>query len=165
MNNLAGEKNKKTEASFVPVTGQLQANVTFSPGQSAKIESVTIANLGQGDPPLLESKDLSVSVVAIVDGDERPNIAVMLEQAYGVGITSIATHAEGIAPASLGCGRWKITLTFTDLPLHSGEYVVSAYLFDAKGLVVYDEWFQYQSFRYFNPTMTPGLVQLPHIWS
>ena len=59
---------------------------------------------------------------------------------------------------------WQAVLTFPDLPLHSGEYVVSAYLFDSAGVVVYDEWYQYLHFRFVNPRLTPGLVRLPHFW-
>jgi len=90
---------------------------------------------------------------------------VMLEQAHGVGITSVATHADGSVPVNLGQGRWRSTVTFPELALQSGEYVVSGYLFDSKGLVVYDQWYQYLYFKFEYPTLTPGLVRLPHFWS
>jgi lipopolysaccharide transport system ATP-binding protein len=106
-----------------------------------------------------------VTVEAQVLDAEQPHIAVMLEQSHGVGITSVATHADGARPVALGAGRWRSVCTFPALPLHSGEYVVSAYLFDSKALVVYDEWYHHQHFRFENPTLTPGLVQLPHHWS
>lgn len=92
-------------------------------------------------------------------------MAVMLEQYHGVGITSVATHAEGVQPQRMPNGQWRVTLTFPDLPLHSGEYVVSAYLFDSQGLVVYEEWYQYLHFQWVSPSLTPGLVRLPHFWS
>ena len=56
-------------------------------------------------------------------------------------------------------------LRFPNLPLHSGEYVVSAYLFDESGLVLYDAWLHYQDFRFVSPTLMPGLVRLPHDWT
>jgi lipopolysaccharide transport system ATP-binding protein len=113
----------------------------------------------------LQSSDLVVTVDAHVESGEQPHIAVMLEQSHGVGITSVATHADGARPIALGAGRWRATVTFPALPLHSGEYVVSAYLFDSKALVVYDEWYQYLHFKFEYPTLTPGLVRLPHSWS
>jgi lipopolysaccharide transport system ATP-binding protein len=116
-------------------------------------------------PPLLQSRDLAVTVTARVNSGERPNFAVMLEQSHGVGITSVATHAEGAVPTEIAPGLWRITLTFTALPLHSGDYVVSAYLFDATGLIEYDKWYQHQHFRFVYPSKTPGLVRLPHRWS
>jgi lipopolysaccharide transport system ATP-binding protein len=134
-------------------------------GTHASILSVAIRNLGPGAPPLLRSKDLSVTVeVQMLDG-EQPQIGVMLEQAHGVGITSVATHADEAIPVNLGQGRWRSTVTFPDLALQSGEYVVSGYLFDSKGLVVYDQWYQYLYFKFEYPTLTPGLVRLPHSWS
>ena len=134
-------------------------------GASAAIVSVQVADLGAGNPALLESKDLKVTVIARMSTTERPNIAVMLEQSHGVGITSVATHAEGFAPVQIGDRLWQATLTFTDLPLHTGEYVVSAYLFDSQGLVVYEQWYHHLHFRFVNPSLTPGLVRLPHFWS
>ena len=135
------------------------------PGASAAIVSVQVADLGVGDPPLLDSKDLKVTVTARMSTAERPNMAVMLEQSHGVGITSVATHAEGFAPLEIGERLWQATLSFPDLPLHTGEYVVSAYLFDSQGLVVYEQWYHYLHFKFVNPSLTPGLVRLPHFWA
>jgi lipopolysaccharide transport system ATP-binding protein len=55
-------------------------------------------------------------------------------------------------------------LTLTDLPLHSGSYALSFYLFDAQGLVVFDEWKDHIVFDWISPSLTPGLVRLPHVW-
>ena len=119
--------------------------------------------------PTLKETDLVITVEAAAHGDEMPSIGVMLEQHPGVGITSVATHAEGIALNVVaqkdGFTTWKVTLTFNDLPLHSGEYVLSFYLFDAQGMLVYDEWKDYLQFLWVSPSLTPGLVRLPHSWS
>ena len=132
---------------------------------AARILSLTIADLGAGDPPLLESADLVATIVVRGSGVERPNIGFMIEQSRGSGITSLATHEEGAHPVQMPDGSWRSVVTFPDLPLHSGEYVVSAFLFDASGLVVYDEWLQYLSFSFVSPTLMPGLVRLPHRWT
>ena len=134
-------------------------------GPGASLVSVSIASLGQGELPLLESEDLVVTFVARGRGDECPNFGYMIEQSKGSGITSLATHEEGGRPVRLSDGTWRIVLTFPDLPLHSGEYVVSAYLFDESGLVLYDAWLHYQRFRFVSPTLMPGLVRLPHTWT
>ena len=109
-------------------------------------------------------KDEHLDLAVRLHGQERPNVGFMIEQSRGVGITSLATHEEGAAPQPLGDGLWRSVLTFPDLPLHSGEYVVSAFLFDASGLVVYEQWFQFLHFRFVTPTLMPGLVRLPHRW-
>lgn len=133
---------------------------------TAHIVAVDVANLDTSIPPLLCATDLAVTVRArTAVGDEAPSIGVMLEQSHGVGITSLASHVEGAQPRQLEDGLWEMTLTFPDLPLHTGEYVVSAYLFDHKGLVVCDEWKACTTFTFVYPTQTPGLVRLPHFWS
>jgi lipopolysaccharide transport system ATP-binding protein len=135
------------------------------PDATATIVSVDIAHLSDGDPPLLESRDLVVTITVRGRGQERPNVGFMIEQSRGVGITSLATHEEGMTPQPLGDGLWRSVLTFPDLPLHSGQYVVSAFLFDTSGLVVYEQWYQFLHFRWVTPTLMPGLVRLPHYWS
>lgn len=135
------------------------------PGTRGSIVAVTVADLNDDTPPLLQSADLTITVdVQLADG-EQPQVMVMLEQSHGVGITTVATHVDKVRPVQLGEGRWRVAVTFPELPLHSGSYVVSAYLFDSKALVIYDEWYQYLHFRFENPTLTPGLVKLPHTWS
>jgi lipopolysaccharide transport system ATP-binding protein len=131
----------------------------------ARILAVELANLGEGDPQLLNSRDLVATITVRGRAAERPHIGFMIEQSKGVGITSLATHEEGAVPNDLGEGRWQSVLTFPNLPLHSGEYVVSAFLFDESGLVVYDQWFQFLHFKVVSPTLMPGLVRLPHHWS
>jgi lipopolysaccharide transport system ATP-binding protein len=131
----------------------------------ARLVSVNVANLGADTPPLLCATDLVVTIRAETPTAEPPSMGLMLEQAHGVGITSMASHAEGASPRLCSDGLWEITLTFPDLPLHTGEYTLSAYLFDTKGLVVCDEWRNCVHFKFTYPTQTPGLVRLPHRWS
>lgn len=147
----------KPEPGFLPVTGV-----------RAEIVSFQVANLGAGEPPLLLSPDLSVTVRARVHADECPNIGVMLQQVNGTsitGITSVTTHLDGFKPVQQADGLWQAQLTFPELPLYSGEYALSAYLFDSTGLLVYEERLRCQFFRVAYPSLVPGLVRLPHRWS
>ena len=161
-----GERQPIDSTQPATSTVQPEASRPHSPARSRNaIVAVEVAGLGEGQPALLQSRDLVVSVQAKLESGEQPHMAVMLEQSHGVGITSVATHADGAVPTDLGGGRWRATVTFPDLPLHSGEYVVSAYLFDSKALVVYDEWYHYLHFKFEYPSLTPGLVRLPHSWS
>ncbi len=135
---------------------------------TACILSVDVKDLAEpvGDQPgLLQSQDLVVTITARGRGNERPHIGFMIEQSKGVGITSLATHEDGAAPRQLPDGSWQTVLTFPELPLHSGDYVISAFLFDETGLAVYDEWFQFLHLRFIFPKPLPGLVRLPHHWS
>ena len=136
---------------------------------SARIQTPPAIDLAHEGAPAVPGPDLVVEVEAVTAGSERPSFGVMLEQAHGVGITSMAQHADGALPTLIGesdgWSQWCTRLTFPDFPMHSGEYKLSFYLFDANGLVVYDEWKDHLSFHWTNPSLTPGLVHLPHRWS
>ena len=131
---------------------------------SAMILSCEIADLSDGKPGLLGSKDLVATITVRGKPGERPNIGFMIEQDRGVGITSLATHEEGAAPVPLGDNLWRSVLSFPNLPLNSGDYELSVVLFDETGLVTYDLWFKYTVIRFVSPTLMPGLVRLPHHW-
>ena len=133
--------------------------------RSAGIDAVVVHGLGEGAPPRLAGPDLVVEVTAHAPVGERPNVGVMLEQANGVGITSVGSHVDEVPMRALANGCWQLAVRFPDLPLHSGEYVVSVYLFDSAGIVVYDEWLHCQHFLWIDPASTPGLLRLPHQWS
>jgi lipopolysaccharide transport system ATP-binding protein len=157
--------SKQPEAAAPGAGPAAAVRKALEPGQRGTIREVTIGPLQPGPQPLLQGDTLEVTVLAQVAGDEEPNVAVMLEQVGGVGITSVATHVDGAHAVRLPDGNWRATVTFPELPLHSGEYVVSAYLFDAQGILVYDEWFKYARFLYASPARLPGLVSLRHRWS
>lgn len=135
----------------------------------AHIEAVNLPDVvEQSDAPCgrLVSPHLRITVRAHAPAGERPNVGVMLEQAGGgVGITTAGTHVDGVNVMQDESGAWVATVTFTNLPLHTGQYSVSVYLFDAMGLVVYDEWKDCARFQHVFPQSTPGLVHLPHVWS
>ncbi len=147
------------------VTASALAAKVPDAGKRAELVALEIADLAAGDVPLLTSSDLKITLYARAPSTERPCFGVMLEQAHGVGITSVATHVDGAAAEQIEPGLWRAILTFPELSLHTGDYVVSAYLFDSSGMVVYDEWKRHQTFGWIYPRSTPGLVRLPHEWS
>ena len=140
------------------------ATAPVTPVAGAEIVSFEVANLSDDTVPLLLSPDLVVTMTARVPGDEEPNFSLMLEQLKGAGITVVGTHTDGARPVRQADGLWRIRLTFPALPLTSGEYVLSPYLFDSSGLVVYEERLGYFPFRVEYPSIWPGLVRLPHHW-
>ena len=145
-------------APMAPVTASV------APVAGAEIVSFEVASLSNDPVPLLLSPDLVVTMTARVPGDEVPNFSLMLEQLKGTGITVVGTHTDGVRPVRQADGLWRIRLTFPALPLNSGEYVLSPYLFDSSGLVVYEERLGYFPFRVEYPNIWPGLVRLPHHW-
>jgi len=159
---------QRQEVQQPAATPQAAPPPVLKAAHEACLLSVEVKDLAapvDGHPGELQSRDLVVTITARGSGDERPHMGFMIEQSKGVGITSIGTHEDGAFPRRLPDGNWQVVLTFPDLPLHSGDYVISAFLFDATGLVVYDEWFQFRHLRFIFPKPLPGLVRLPHHWS
>jgi lipopolysaccharide transport system ATP-binding protein len=140
-----------------------------TPKRAAAITQARVDGLQGMERRVLQTPNVRITMQAVTDDEAPPSMGFMLEQYKGVGIMSMATHAEGVQPVALGRKQgqteWSITLTLTDLPLHSGTYVLSFYLFDAQGLVVCDEWKDHIVFDWISPSLTPGLVRLPHVWS
>lgn len=161
------QENKKeilgTEKNSLPVDPLLEPRESYQK-KLAKIVSVHVSHLNNDEIPLLMTSDLVIMVAAEAQEDDVPNIAVMLEQAVGSGITTVATHTDGVNVQREVDGMWRVTLKFPDIPLFSGEYVLSVYLFDSTGIIVYDEWLKCQYFRIIYPSVIPGLVRLPHVW-
>lgn len=153
-------------------TVSMPVPTVLSPNRRAALLDAVVLNMRSDADgamlPLLKGPDLTISLQAISTDDEPPSFGVMLEQLHGVGVTSVAMHAEGARPLlsidDSGKRIWQIALTFDQLPLHSGQYVLSVYLFDAGGLVVLDEWKNHITFDWVSPSLTPGLVKLPHRW-
>lgn len=115
--------------------------------------------------PVLPGPDLLLELRAHVPGDVAPSFGVMLEQLHGVGITAVTMHSQaGVQPVRQADGSWAMRLRFPALPLCSGDYVLSAYLFDGSGLIVLDEWLRFLPLRFVSEQPLPGLVHLPHVW-
>lgn len=172
------DRVQRSSSSAAPACGPVasdrdKAAILALSGKRASLRDVHVQDLFLADSPdavaQLTGSDLVIRIRAISISDEAPSVGVMLEQFHGVGITSVATHAEGATLEALhsdnGWTTWQVTLTFQQLPLHSGQYVLSFYLFDAQGLVVYDEWKDHIVFHWLSHSLTPGLVRLPHRWS
>ena len=160
---------REKEATAAAPAQALQASEQAAPSanvlsQGAKLVSVEVENLGVGELPLLQSPDLVVCMRAQLPPNETPQFGVMLEQLHGPGVTSAGTHYDNIVPTYLGNGLWQAKLRFPNIPLFSGQYTISAYLFDFQGLVVYEEWLYCIKFQHIFPDSTPGLVRLEHRW-
>ena len=151
------------------IAAELASKTSLMHGKRAALASASVAGLGERSGATLQGSDLIVHVEAVTSNDETPSIGIMLQLYQGSGVTSVATHADNVKPTAvlraLDSTSWEVTLTFPDLPLHSGYYSLSFYLFDGQGLVVYDEWMNYIQFHWVSPSLTPGLVHLPHRWT
>lgn len=153
-------------AQSVREVGQVKA-LLVPDGSRPALMSFEVLNVQADEvdaPWRLQGPDLVVRITARMPEGECPSLALMIEQAHGVGITTTGTHADGVRPRSLGDGIWQAEVVFADLSLHTGEYMLSAYLFDEQGMTVYEEWPACVRILQVYAETTPGLVRLPHEW-
>jgi lipopolysaccharide transport system ATP-binding protein len=130
-----------------------------------RLLDVILEGITDDDPPLLVADDLKITVKAWVQNENKPpHLGILIERSDGVWVSGIGTHLDGLSPVRIDASHWRITLCFPNLPLLSGEYVVSAYLFDSTGLVVYEEWLKCQRFNVISDKNKIGLVELVHEW-
>ena len=108
------------------------------------------------------------SVKNYIYGDPVYELALAADGTFlGVrvrGFGNLGASITGVAPLPLGEGRWRARVRFPALAVHTGEYVLSVYLFDSQGLVVYEQWMRCVHFRHVYALSMPGLVRLPHVW-
>ena len=74
-----------------------------------------------------------------------------------------ATHFDGGEPFS-GAGRHRVAIRLPELPLLSGDYVLSVYVLDDTGLQVLDMAEGIRPFRVLQNRREFGFVWLPHQW-
>ncbi len=166
----AYETHLRKENASEPAPEKVVALRPPTAGQSAgclgKITGVNLDGVVAGDRPLLLGGHLAVAVTAWLKEDQPPpHIGILLERSDGVWVYGVGTHMEGVAPEPLGEGLWRAILHFNEIPLLSGEYVLTAYLFDSTGLVVLEEWTRCQTFEVISATREVGLVRLDHHWA
>lgn len=171
--HVRGQQDDTAQQAIQAAVPATESAALLPPDRKAALHSAKVHHLEAGlqpkDHARLTATDLSITIRATTSSEEAPSFAVMLEQYKGVGIASVSTHADHATPEKVPVENslcvWETTLTFTQLPLHSGTYVLSFYLFDGQGLVVFDEWKDKIVFDWSSPSLMPGLVRLPHTWS
>jgi len=98
---------------------------------------------------------------------ERPDlgfhVGVGIDRVDDVQVLSFATHLEGREPFT-GRRRYSLYLEMPEQPLNRGEFSVYVFLFDERGLHVYDREILLRAFRIDSPSFTVGLVRAPHAW-
>jgi lipopolysaccharide transport system ATP-binding protein len=96
--------------------------------------------------------------------DGRAPVALIgLVRADGTPVYGVASDHDGARANADGDGRFRLTLSFPDLPLLPGGYAVRAHAMDPEGLRVHDTL--EVEFTVRGRSRALGLVALPHRWS
>jgi lipopolysaccharide transport system ATP-binding protein len=67
-----------------------------------------------------------------------PVVLVGLVRADGTPIYGVATDMDGVTPERIGAQRFAFSLTFPQLPLLPGKYIVRAHALDPEGVRLFD---------------------------
>ena len=91
-----------------------------------------------------------------------PVVLVGIVRADGTPIYGVATDMEGVAPTRLAADRFAFAITFRDLALLPGKYVVRAHALDPEGVRLFDH--VERSFVVTGASREMGFVRLAHRW-
>jgi lipopolysaccharide transport system ATP-binding protein len=90
-------------------------------------------------------------------------VLVGLVRADGTPIYGVATDMDGVTPERIGAQRFAFSLTFPQLPLLPGKYIVRAHALDPEGVRLFDN--VEMPLLVEGATREMGLVRIDHGWS
>jgi len=92
------------------------------------------------------------------------HVAIGINRAEdGLPIASFATHYAGLEPLG-GASPQHLTLEVPELPLAKGDFSLTVFLLDERGLHVHDQRHVPEAFSVVSPRFVPGLVEIAHRW-
>jgi len=117
------------------------------------------------DPPerIAAGAALAVAGEVYSPDDRTPVVLIGLVRADGTPIYGVATDMDGVAPVRTAPQRFAFSLTFPELPLLPGKYVVRAHALDPEGVRLFDN--VEQPFIVEGATRELGLVRIGHDWN
>ena len=117
------------------------------------------------DPPgpLTAGGTLTVRGEVFSPDDRAPVVLIGLVRADGTPVYGVATDMDGVAPVRRGPQRFVFSLSFPELPLLPGKYLVRAHALDPEGVRLFDN--VEQPFVVEGSTRELGLVRIGHGWN
>lgn len=91
------------------------------------------------------------------------HVGVAVDTQDGRCVFAATTHFDGVAPLA-GATRYEIHLRVPALPVASGTFAVSGFLFDEHGLHTYDQVVVPAALCVEGARWTPALLELDHEW-
>ena len=153
------EKRRLTPGSAAPWTPATAG------GRRGRLTDVRV--LGRdGTPTDTVDPGDGLEVALAVESVERSSafhVAVAIDAQDGRCIFAATTHFDGVAPLA-GATRYEIRLRVPALPVASGTFTVSGFLFDENGLHTYDQVVVPAALRVEGARWTPSLLALDHDW-
>ncbi|HUK14657.1 MAG TPA: ABC transporter ATP-binding protein [Thermoanaerobaculaceae bacterium] len=108
-----------------------------------------------------------LEVEIAVESDDpatRLHVGVAIDLADGRCLFGATTHADGRPPLA-GSTSYLARLRLPELPVSSGTFHVSAFLFDDHGILTVDQVLMPAAIRVRGERWTPSILHVPHAWS
>jgi lipopolysaccharide transport system ATP-binding protein len=117
------------------------------------------------DPPATLPSGGALTIAGeVFSPDGRPPVVLLgLIRADGTPVYGVATDMDGITPRRIGAHRFAFSLTFPQLPLLPGKYLVRAHALDPEGVRLFDN--VEMPLLIEGATREMGLVRIDHDWS
>ncbi len=165
---LALESGSNAEAATVSSGSDTPHATPVAAPSTGRIVRVLGACDGVQGPRLpvrSQAGTLSVTVEFLLDPAlPLPSVALGIENAAGVSVSSVISTGSADAVTRDGNGRGQATVVFPQLPLLKGEYRVTAFLACEQGVHVYDHAPQCLTLDVSQEGAIQGVVALPHHW-
>jgi len=136
-----------------------------SSGRIVQVHGVCDGVLGTRLSAESQVSSVSVKVDFVIDPNlPRPSVALGIENAAGVSVSSVISTSSALAVVMDGAGKGHATVVFPLIPLLKGEYHVTAFLACEQGLHVYDYAPRCLTLEVTQAGVLQGVVVLPHQW-
>ena len=122
--------------------GEADAGTRHRPGEGSGLE-FEVVDLHVLDAAGAEVREIDPGDTITLVADLRavaavPHVHLSFVRDDGVPVYGISSDMENVVPRSLGDDRWRFSLTFPDLPLLPGGYVVKSHALDETATRLYD---------------------------
>jgi lipopolysaccharide transport system ATP-binding protein len=133
-------------------------------GGAYRLERVTLGPAIDAGPAVVDAGGRLEVHLDLRSPDGRAPVALIgVVRADGTPVYGVASDHDDAVPAPAGDGRFRLTLSFPELPLLPGGYAVRAHAMDPEGLRIHDTL--EVEFTVRGRSRALGLVALPHEWS
>jgi lipopolysaccharide transport system ATP-binding protein len=132
-------------------------------GQEFHVRGVRVNGEDAETLPALEQGAALRIEATIVSRDGRvPVVNVGIVRADGTPVYGVSSDMDGVQPAPLADGDYRIVLHFDELPLLPGGYTVRVHPLDSEGMRLFDT--VERSLTVKGRSSESGLVRLAHVW-
>jgi len=142
---------------------EARAKRPLAPDHAAASGVYAIEALAVEPDTLAQGATLTVRGQVYSPDDRTPVVLVGIVRADGTPVYGVASDMEHVSPRRVTPNRHAFSLTFPDLALLPGRYVVRAHALDPEGVRLFDH--VEHTIDVTGATRELGFVRLPHRWN